>query len=81
MCDRRVALVPLVPLALLARCQTLSGLSVEADVRFGETGFAEGLLYSPGIRQRHLQISSYWEEGERCDQCGTRYRCATFKTK
>ncbi|KXK35508.1 NAD(P)/FAD-dependent oxidoreductase [Nitrosomonas europaea] len=63
----RPALVPLVfDGALLARCQTLSGLSVEADVRFGKRVFAEGLLFThrglsgPSI----LQISSYWEEGE-----------------
>lgn len=63
----RPALVPLVfDGALLARCQALSGLSVEADVRFGKQAFAEGLLFThrglsgPSI----LQISSYWEEGE-----------------
>lgn len=63
----RPALVPLVfDGALRARCQTLSGLSVEAEVRFRKQGFAEGLLFThrglsgPSI----LQISSYWEEGE-----------------
>lgn len=63
----RAALVPLVfDGALLARCQALSGLSVEADVRFRKQLFAEGLLFThrglsgPSI----LQISSYWEEGE-----------------
>jgi len=63
----RSALVPLVfDGALLARCQVLSGLSVEADVRFRKQVFAEGLLFThrglsgPSI----LQISSYWEEGE-----------------
>ncbi|WP_347887867.1 NAD(P)/FAD-dependent oxidoreductase [Nitrosomonas europaea] len=63
----RAALVPLVfDGTLLARCQTLSGLSVEADVRFRKQVFAEGLLFThrglsgPSI----LQISSYWEEGE-----------------
>ena len=63
----RAALVPLVfDGALLARCQALSGLSVEADVRFGKQVFAEGLLFThrglsgPSI----LQISSYWEAGE-----------------
>lgn len=63
----RAALVPLVfDGALLARCQALSGLSVEADVRYGKQLFAEGLLFThrglsgPSI----LQISSYWEEGE-----------------
>lgn len=63
----RAALVPLIfDGTLLARCQKLSGLSVEADVRFGKQVFAEGLLFThrglsgPSI----LQISSYWEEGE-----------------
>ena len=63
----RPALVPLVfDGALRARCQALSGLSVEAEVRFGKQVFAEGLLFThrglsgPSI----LQISSYWEEGE-----------------
>jgi len=63
----RPALVPLVfDGALRARCQALSGLSVEAEVRFGKQRFAEGLLFThrglsgPSI----LQISSYWEEGE-----------------
>jgi len=63
----RPALVPLVfDGALRARCQALSGLSVEAEVRFGKQCFAEGLLFThrglsgPSI----LQISSYWEEGE-----------------
>jgi len=63
----RAALVPLVfDGALLARCQALSGLSVEAEVRCGRQAFAEGLLFThrglsgPSI----LQISSYWQEGE-----------------
>lgn len=63
----RPALVPLVfDGALRARCQALSGLSVEAEVCFGKQCFAEGLLFThrglsgPSI----LQISSYWEEGE-----------------
>lgn len=63
----RPALVPLVfDGALRAHCQALSGLSVEAEVRFGKQRFAEGLLFThrglsgPSI----LQISSYWEEGE-----------------
>lgn len=63
----RAALVPLVfGGALLARCQALSGLSVEAIVRFRKQIFAEGLLFThrglsgPSI----LQVSSYWEEGE-----------------
>lgn len=63
----RAALVPLVfDGALLARCQALSGLSIEAEVRCGKQVFAEGLLFThrglsgPSI----LQISSYWQEGE-----------------
>lgn len=63
----RAALVPLIfDGALLARCQTLSGLSVEAEVRCGKQVFAEGLLFThrglsgPSI----LQISSYWQKGE-----------------
>lgn len=63
----RAALVPLIfDGTLLARCQVLSGLSVEAAVRFRKQTFAEGLLFThrglsgPSI----LQISSYWEEGE-----------------
>ncbi len=63
----RPALVPLVfDGALRARCQALSGLSVEAEVHFGKQRFAEGLLFThrglsgPSI----LQISSYWEDGE-----------------
>ncbi len=63
----RAALVPLVfDGELLTRCQVLSGLSVEAEVRCGKQVFAEGLLFThrglsgPSI----LQISSYWEEGE-----------------
>lgn len=63
----RPALVPLVfDGALRTSCQALSGLSVEAEVRFSKQGFAEGLLFThrglsgPSI----LQISSYWEEGE-----------------
>ncbi|MBS0565024.1 MAG: NAD(P)/FAD-dependent oxidoreductase [Proteobacteria bacterium] len=60
----------LVPLTfaedLLARTRPLSGLSVQASVSHGRTGFAEGLLFThrglsgPSI----LQISSYWREGE-----------------
>lgn len=63
----RAALVPLVfDGELLTRCQVLSGLSVEAEVRCGKQVFAEGLLFThrglsgPSI----LQISSYWEAGE-----------------
>lgn len=61
------ALVPLVfDGALLQRCQTLSGLSVSAEVGCGKQRFAEGLLFThrglsgPSI----LQISSYWEVGK-----------------
>ena len=60
----------LVPLTfggnLLERCKTLSGLSVEAHVRYQKQIFAEGLLFThrglsgPSI----LQISSYWQDGE-----------------
>jgi predicted Rossmann fold flavoprotein len=63
----RAALVPLIfDGVLLERCQSLSGLSVEADVRCGKQVFAEGLLFThrglsgPSI----LQISSYWQEGD-----------------
>ncbi len=61
------ALVPLTFEAdFLERCRTLSGLSVDAEVRHGKTMFREGLLFThrglsgPSI----LQISSYWDEGE-----------------
>lgn len=60
----------LVPLtfqgAILDECRTLSGLSVDAEVRCGRAAFREGLLFThrglsgPSI----LQISSYWREGE-----------------
>lgn len=63
----RAGLVPLTfDGVLLERCKTLSGLSVEADVRCGKQVFSEGLLFThrglsgPSI----LQISSYWQEGE-----------------
>lgn len=63
----RAGLVPLIfDGTLLERCKTLSGLSVEANVRYGKQVFAEGLLFThrglsgPSI----LQISSYWQEGE-----------------
>ena len=45
-------------------CSSLAGLSVEADVCYGKTRFAEGLLFThrglsgPSI----LQISSYWQD-------------------
>ncbi|MEY3122676.1 MAG: hypothetical protein RI993_1501 [Pseudomonadota bacterium] len=61
----RAALVPLIfDGAWLARCHTLSGLSIEAEVRCGKQAFSDGLLFThrglsgPAI----LQISSYWEE-------------------
>lgn len=63
----RAGLVPLTfDGALLERCKMLSGLSVEAEVRYKKQVFAEGLLFThrglsgPSI----LQISSYWQEGE-----------------
>ena len=61
--ETRAGLVPLMFQAeLLEHCKSLSGLSVEAEVRCGSTMFAEGLLFThrglsgPSI----LQISSYW---------------------
>lgn len=61
----RAGLVPLTFTdQMRAECANLSGLSVEADVQYGKTGFAEGLLFThrglsgPSI----LQISSYWQE-------------------
>jgi len=63
----RAALVPLTfQDTFLTRCQTLSGVSVEAKVQCGNQSFSEGLLFThrglsgPSI----LQISSYWQEGE-----------------
>ncbi len=63
----RPGLVPLTfQSALLDRCKAMSGLSVEAAVRHGQTAFAEGLLFThrglsgPSV----LQISSYWNEGD-----------------
>jgi predicted Rossmann fold flavoprotein len=52
--------------ALLAQCADLSGVSVDAIVSCGKTGFDEALLFThrglsgPAI----LQISSYWREGQ-----------------
>ncbi|MBP2548015.1 putative Rossmann fold flavoprotein [Neorhizobium galegae] len=65
--ETRPGLVPLTldPL-LLQKLSTLSGVSVEAEVRHGKTAFRESLLFThrglsgPAI----LQISSYWREGE-----------------
>ena len=63
----RAALVPLTFTDHMKDyCAELSGLSVEADVQFDKTQFAEGLLFThrglsgPSI----LQISSYWQDGE-----------------
>lgn len=65
--DTRAGLAPLTfQSALLERCKTLSGLSVEATVSCGKISFSEGLLFThrglsgPSI----LQISSYWREGQ-----------------
>ncbi len=65
--ETRAGLVPLMFQAdILEHCKSLSGLSVEAEVRCADTMFAEGLLFThrglsgPSI----LQISSYWREGE-----------------
>jgi predicted Rossmann fold flavoprotein len=65
--DTKAALVPLTfDDALLKQCKELSGLSVEANVMYGKTSFAEGLLFThrglsgPSI----LQISSYWNNGD-----------------
>ena len=62
----RAGLVPLTfDAALLAQFADLSGVSVEAIVSCGKTGFDEALLFThrglsgPAI----LQISSYWREG------------------
>jgi predicted Rossmann fold flavoprotein len=51
---------------MLALCQSLSGVSVEAIVSCGRQSFRENILFThrglsgPAI----LQISSYWREGE-----------------
>ena len=60
----------LVPLTFSGTLQeqitTLTGLSVESEIRFGKTKFKEALLFThrglsgPAI----LQISSYWQEGQ-----------------
>tara|TARA_B100001093_G_scaffold144091_1_gene136705 strand:- start:7075 stop:8313 length:1239 start_codon:yes stop_codon:yes gene_type:complete len=62
---RRPGLVPLTfDQNVLTRCKSLSGLSVEAEVGYRSTAFAEGLLFThrglsgPSI----LQISSYWQD-------------------
>ncbi len=63
----RPALVPLTfDDTVLEHCRSLSGLSVDAEVVSGKTGFTEGLLFThrglsgPSI----LQISSYWQPGQ-----------------
>jgi len=63
----RPALVPLTfAPELLAWTAELAGVSVDAEVGFEKTRFAEGLLFThrglsgPSI----LQISSYWRDGE-----------------
>ena len=65
--DVRAGLVPLTFTDnLLGFCKSLSGLSVDAVVRCGQTSFREGLLFThrglsgPSV----LQISSYWQEGQ-----------------
>jgi len=62
----RAGLVPLTFTdGMKQRCANLSGLSVEANVKWAKTTFSEGLLFThrglsgPSI----LQISSYWQEG------------------
>jgi len=64
---QRPGLVPLVfDQDVLSRCKNLFGLSVEAEVNYRTTAFAEGLLFThrglsgPSI----LQISSYWQEAK-----------------
>ncbi|SFZ85290.1 hypothetical protein SAMN02983003_2491 [Devosia enhydra] len=65
--ETRPALVPLTfEPGALARLSPLAGVSTEARVSHGKTGFTEALLFThrglsgPAI----LQISSYWREGE-----------------
>lgn len=65
--DVRAGLVPLTFTDnLLGFCKSLSGLSVDAVVRCGQTSFREGLLFThrglsgPSV----LQISSYWQDGQ-----------------
>lgn len=61
----RAALVPLIfDGAIQARCHSLSGLAIEAEVHCGKQAFSDGLLFThrglsgPAI----LQISSCWEK-------------------
>ncbi len=63
----RAALVPLTfSDGMLDQCRAISGVSVEAQVSYDKTSFAEGLLFThrglsgPSV----LQISSYWSEGQ-----------------
>ena len=65
--DPRPGLVPLsFDETIRTALESLSGISVEAEVRHGRTCFSEALLFThrglsgPAI----LQISSYWHEGE-----------------
>lgn len=65
--DTRAGLVPLTFTDdILLRCKTLSGVSIDADITYQKTSFAEGFLFThrglsgPSI----LQISSYWKEGD-----------------
>ncbi|HCM83983.1 MAG TPA: aminoacetone oxidase family FAD-binding enzyme [Rhodospirillaceae bacterium] len=63
--ETRAGLVPLTFTDSLEVYKELSGLSVEAEISYEKTSFAEGLLFThrglsgPSI----LQISSYWREG------------------
>lgn len=72
--ETRAGLVPLTFAEQdLSLCKPLAGVSVEAEVRCGKTGFREPLLFThrgisgPSI----LQISSFWEAGAelRIDLC------------
>src|SRR5690554_2258706 len=65
--ETRPALVPLTfEPGMLERIRPLAGVSLDARVKCGKTGFREALLFThrglsgPSI----LQISSYWREGE-----------------
>ncbi|MTI09825.1 BaiN/RdsA family NAD(P)/FAD-dependent oxidoreductase [Curvivirga aplysinae] len=65
--ETRAGLVPLTFTdQLLDHMKSLSGLSVDAIVKYGKTTFREGMLFThrgisgPSI----LQISSYWKEGD-----------------
>lgn len=63
--ETRAGLVPLTFTDSLDQYKELTGLSVEAEISYEKTKFAEGLLFThrglsgPSI----LQISSYWREG------------------